>query len=52
MSLFKCAFIAATLGFYSYAEEERITYDGSNKRDPIFVAKGKTLVFASMKRTI
>tara|TARA_B100000212_G_scaffold341887_1_gene326481 strand:+ start:1256 stop:2143 length:888 start_codon:yes stop_codon:yes gene_type:complete len=45
MSLSKFFLIAVSLGFSGYAEEERITYDGSNKRDPIFIAQGKTLVY-------
>ena len=45
MSLFKCILVSVSLGFYAYAEEERITNDGSNKRDPIFIAQGKTLVY-------
>ena len=45
MSLSKFFLIAVSLGFSGYAEEERITYDGSNKRDPIFIDQGKTLVY-------
>ena len=45
MSLSKFVFVALSLGFYGYAEEVRITDDGSNKRDPIFIAQGKTLVY-------
>ena len=45
MSLSKSILVALSLGFYGYAEEERITNDGSNKRDPIFIAQGKTLVY-------
>ena len=45
MSLSKFVFIAVSLGLYGHAEEERITYDGSNKRDPIFIAQGKTLIY-------
>ena len=45
MSLSKFVFVALVWGSYGYAEEERITNDGSNKRDPIFIAQGKTLVY-------
>ena len=45
MSLFKSVFLTVSLGIYGYADEERITFDGSNKRDPIFIAQGKTLVY-------
>ena len=45
MSLSKSLLVAVSLGFNGYAGEERITYDGSNKRDPIFIAEGKTLVY-------
>ena len=42
MSLSKSIFVAVSLGFSGYAEEERITYDGTNKRDPIFISQFKT----------